>query len=688
MPPAGRAFNSNRARYLRFRSPFELKLLGEHSVVCGPIPRFQSRRKTGNIMGAFYGVTYLRTDEIEPILAILTGLNHRNQTQFLVAPPLNQWIAVYSQHGGQDERIAASISKKFSGDVLHVLVHDDDIFCYTLFRRGRQIDSYNSCPDYFESVPARERKRLQGQPVLLAHLLPSPDELPALQKLISGSQNDSPLFASSLLEEFAGILRLPNAMTSYEYLMQGETESVEAWDEFIHIPDLTAKNAVKAALKKGHQSQFQSLRESGMLLFDMSIPTPPVCVPSSTGTGFELKWLSGTPIAWQQIVIEPPWSNDQKKPTKLGDANRTPLAASPSGRLAAYIEAYRPDSEINVFSPRVHCRITIQDPHEQADPQGTFELSDHVHWARFLSNEQQLLVLTQKAAVLLSLSSQSEIARIPVDMSLLAVLHPSEQFAVLVTATDLGILDLKNRTIRTIGLGQRASVPQMPQLQSMLKAQLDNIDLDALEKQMKAQFKKMKLPEAMAEKAITEQIERMRKLASGETPIPQHTKLGSETSRVVTFDPEGKLLCCATDAGIRVYDWEEFLLAEKMAPRPLFTVNASSITIESAFASQSIPATAQTLVVDPEGNHLLSGGMAGSIDYLDLNNGVHGTLLEIPGRPFITELILSRDGSALCSVTRPGNFDESSINAGLEVYVWDHRSLNERSRGGQLRVVR
>ena len=112
------------------------------------------------------------------------------------------------------------------------------------------------------------------------------------------------------------------------------------------------------------------------------------------------------------------------------------------------------------------------------------------------------------------------------------------------------------------------------------------------------------------------------------------------------------------------------------------------ITIESSFAAQTIPAAAQTLAVDPDGSHLLSGGIAGSIDYLDLNNGVHGTLLAIPGRPVITEMVLSRDGSALCSVTRPGSFDELAVTAGSHVYVWNHRSLNERFRGGYVQAIR
>jgi len=38
--------------------------------------------------------------------------------------------------------------------VLHVVVHDDDIFCYFFYRGGRLVDRYNSFPDYFAEASA------------------------------------------------------------------------------------------------------------------------------------------------------------------------------------------------------------------------------------------------------------------------------------------------------------------------------------------------------------------------------------------------------------------------------------------------------------------------------------------------------------------------------------------------------
>ena len=47
-------------------------------------------------------------------------------------------------------------------------------------------------------------------------------------------------------EQFAGLLNLPNAMTAYEYLQDGERDGIEKWKQFIHVPDLAPEREAKA----------------------------------------------------------------------------------------------------------------------------------------------------------------------------------------------------------------------------------------------------------------------------------------------------------------------------------------------------------------------------------------------------------------------------------------------------------
>ena len=55
--------------------------------------------------------------------------------------------------------------------------------------------------------------------------------------------------------------------------------------------------------------------------------------------------------------------------------------------------------------------------------------------------------------------------------------------------------------------------------------------------------------------------------------------------------------------------------------------------------------------------------MGGLIGCLDLATGQSRTLVELPGRPVVWQLVLSRDGSALACVTRPQFFGNDSAQA-------------------------
>ncbi|GHT41272.1 hypothetical protein FACS189443_2810 [Planctomycetales bacterium] len=45
--------------------------------------------------------------------------------------------------------LSVILSEKFQTDVINIDIHDDDVFCYWYFCNGEEIDSFNSCPDYF-----------------------------------------------------------------------------------------------------------------------------------------------------------------------------------------------------------------------------------------------------------------------------------------------------------------------------------------------------------------------------------------------------------------------------------------------------------------------------------------------------------------------------------------------------------
>lgn len=91
--------------------------------------------------------------------------------KFYLAPVINGWVSLFPSEYWQ-ESLSREISRETEADVLHMMVHDDDVFCYFYYRGGELIDEYNSCPDYFgEKVPAKKRKKLKGKPEVFRELV-------------------------------------------------------------------------------------------------------------------------------------------------------------------------------------------------------------------------------------------------------------------------------------------------------------------------------------------------------------------------------------------------------------------------------------------------------------------------------------------------------------------------------------
>ena len=132
-------------------------------------------------------------------------------------------------------------SRKLKCELFQVLVHDDDFLAYEYYRDGKLVDQYNGRPDYFAPVSARKRQKLAGRPDLFAHLLADEHAVANLKTKLA--EADAEPFAYVVLEAFAEALGIRNALTSYEYLRNGETDEIDGWDQFVHIPDLASEEA-------------------------------------------------------------------------------------------------------------------------------------------------------------------------------------------------------------------------------------------------------------------------------------------------------------------------------------------------------------------------------------------------------------------------------------------------------------
>ena len=185
-------------------------------------------------MGAFYGSIHVRTENGDTVRKALDQVAEDAGCNFLLGPALNGWISVFPNDSGQNDQISARIAKLVPNDIFHLIVHDDDVFSYVFYRDGRLIDQYNSCPDYFEEVSEEEKQRCRGRPELFQDLLPKPKSLGKLKTLLAADKGKY-TFESERMAQFAGLLGLPNALSSYEYLQEGERDEIDGWEQFIHI---------------------------------------------------------------------------------------------------------------------------------------------------------------------------------------------------------------------------------------------------------------------------------------------------------------------------------------------------------------------------------------------------------------------------------------------------------------------
>jgi tetratricopeptide (TPR) repeat protein len=182
-------------------------------------------------MGAFFNSIHIRTEDSDAVHTALEQLAKDMEYQFWVGPPTQAWICVCPNEIGS-QPVSAKIAALVPYDVLHLMVHDDDVFYYYFYRDRKLIDQFNSCPGYFNDSAEDDPEPSQGHPELLQDLLPDKNSLDKLKKLLAA---DHFTFESERMAEFAKLFHLPNALTSYDHLDTGVDEEVEHLEKFIHI---------------------------------------------------------------------------------------------------------------------------------------------------------------------------------------------------------------------------------------------------------------------------------------------------------------------------------------------------------------------------------------------------------------------------------------------------------------------
>jgi hypothetical protein len=134
-------------------------------------------------VGSFNTNVTLRDTDADRVTAVLRELGYR---AFVANAIDGLTIVCEQQSDTQDKQIwhtvASQLSERLSCDAFAVMNHDDDILLYALYRNGRLVDEYNSCPAYRNDVG--QTAPLGGDPKRLCESFGMPGNQPDVDRVL------------------------------------------------------------------------------------------------------------------------------------------------------------------------------------------------------------------------------------------------------------------------------------------------------------------------------------------------------------------------------------------------------------------------------------------------------------------------------------------------------------------------
>jgi hypothetical protein len=175
-------------------------------------------------VGNFYANVTLRTTETGAVAQTLGYLRRRA----FVAPPIQNSTVVYDEEAelaGHQElgRLAAELSRRHACAALAVLIADDDVLWYALYRVGRLDHDYDSNPSYDSGAP--HAPPTGGDARALAAAFGVPDQAAEVERVLRAPTGENGfIFEHERHAELVRLLGLPDiaVASGYEYIEDGE----------------------------------------------------------------------------------------------------------------------------------------------------------------------------------------------------------------------------------------------------------------------------------------------------------------------------------------------------------------------------------------------------------------------------------------------------------------------------------
>lgn len=585
-------------------------------------------------MGAFYGSFHVRTSDAGAVRDALTGLAAAGTAKFLIAPPRGAWISVYPSGHGQDTEPARLFAEATGLAVLHLLVHDDDVFVYQVYRDRALVDEYCSDPDYFKEVGAAEHERTAGRPQAFADWLDDAESAVRLAGILNRSGRGRMLDsvasvlrtgrfdATARMVRMAALLGIANVETSYEYIRQGETRGVKGASALVHVPDLAEEKARQSKAKADVRALKTRLRDEGVLLVSEvrkggnRLFSPRPIVASAADRGFLVAWSD--PGRGESVPVEvygPPWTTvpfaiDLRVP----DTVHTTAVSARGNYLAVGHASGRWRAEL----------YALDDGRRVCDlPQARA-----VDFVGFTPDERLLLCRSESTLEIVSTQAGEVLRRLELgrgDGNKCAI-HPDGRWVTADSRTPrdsaIVVLDLTDSNPP-----RRLATARHDLAAWMARAQRGEI-------------------------------------LSGFYP--------QDMPRALAFTPDGQFLLVAVHHGVRAFAWDGLLQAGGELPAAIAQADTAPVRV----GSSAIQFT-HTVCPHPARNLVMFSGSDGCIRALDLATGSAQVLVEVPEQPSLFQMVISHDGGSIATVS--SSMEDRRGPRRFALDIWDLSVLLDRA---------
>jgi hypothetical protein len=593
-------------------------------------------------MGAFYGSIHIRTGDPALVKASVQRLHEQTKVRFLLAPCIRGWVTVFPNECHADFSVSETIAKDASATVLHCVVHDDDVFMYRLYESNRFLDEYSSNPGCFDETA--EPGPTGGRVELIEKLLREPATTETLRRLLAAPRTEF-IFEQRRLSQFAKLIGLPNACTSYEYLQGGERDGITRWREFVHIPDLSDEKAAKRAAAARVRSELKRLLRENVLLRELKHSFRCVDPVTSDLLLTVPGEMFGERKPLRLLALPKPWTGEPHDTGLDLPGTTHVMTVSASGRWLAVGHAFGRWA-VELWDRQASTRV-LELEHKRA-----------VSSVAFSPDEQFLVSRSENEVLITSVPERRQVR-----------MFDAGNFgnaAAIQSQTGMVIADARENW--------RTTYLDRPDLIEDLRRTPE--DINAMGSRLN--FLGMQLMCWLYDEEIAHQCDPEKVKAARQEwdvlTVEMNEICG--TVSALGFTANGRFLICATSQGLLVFYAMEIAAAHKRLPRARF-----SFGLQREIPRDFNPAPGSPYIYsfaeDTEQSRIIFGGLDGVIYFMNLADGTSGELFRPPEANRLWRIALTPERSALVCTVLPSLAKQGGE---AKVQIWNYEALC-RARG-------